>query len=73
MKRPVVSLPWKRVALAEVMEMRALRAGIFVDLFGETNLRLEEVTLKVPVDMQEKRRWFFAFDADTLNALEGAV
>jgi hypothetical protein len=31
MKSPVVSLPWKRVAEAEVIAIRALRGGVIVD------------------------------------------
>lgn len=70
MKRPVVSLPPKRVALAEVMEIRALRAGILVEFVDEV-LKLEKVTLKVGVDIEED--CFFVFEADALNALGGAV
>lgn len=72
MKRPVVSLPSNRVALAEVMEIRALRAGILVELIDEV-LKLEKVTLKEGVDIED---CLFVFEDDALNALNalgGAV
>lgn len=53
-----------------MMEIRALRAGILVELVDEV-LKLEEVTLKVGVDIKED--YLFAFEADALNALGGAV
>lgn len=54
MKRPIVSLPSKRVALAEVMDMRALRAGMIM-LIGEVDLRLD-VTLDLEADPEGRLR-----------------